>query len=598
VYEIFKKSPKASQFPDDNSIILHNEVQRVIYNEGGWEEKNILLIKVFNSAGIDDFKEYSLRYNSYTERLIVEKAEVIKANGNKIAAEVNDNYCVFTALEAGDAIHITHRIESYAGGKLASHFWNKFNFNYFYPVQTAKYSLLAANNKQFNHKVSNTELKPVIKPADDFQLYVWEKKDQPSLKEEVYMPPLTDVGQVLYLSSIPDWNYVANWYADMSTTKAKSDFEVKEVVSQLFEGKTKLTELEKAKTIYEYIVKNIRYSSVSFRQSAYIPQKASKTINTKLGDCKDVSTLFVAMAKEVGLKANLVLVDTRDNGEKDMLLPSVDFNHCIAQVKADGKNYFIELTSENLAFGTSTSSLNKALALSIPREASNATHQLCNLPMENHPLNEVRRQTEIRMVNNDLSIKRKNIRKGVFASGFRSHYINKGKEAQEKQLLQAVSEDFKSAVKLTSFTFKNLDNLEETVETDISMEVKNGVTQVGGMKILSLPWVDREKSLDFIAAEKRMTPMNYWYHDGSEVNHEVITLILPSGKTLAEVPASQTLSCKAMNYKITYKTEPGKLIVTREVIYKQDVVSPEDYQQFKEFVTKVMEADSKQIAIK
>jgi hypothetical protein len=87
-------------------------------------------------------------------------------------------------------------------------------------------------------------------------------------------------------------------------------------------------------------------------------------------------------------------------------------------VKADRKNYFIELTSENLSFGTSTSSLNKALALSIPREASNATHQLCNLPMDNHPLNEVRRQTEIRVVNNDLSIKLKNIRKGVFCFRF------------------------------------------------------------------------------------------------------------------------------------------------------------------------------------
>jgi tetratricopeptide (TPR) repeat protein len=598
VYDIYKKSPKADKFPDDNSLILHNEVQRVIYTEGGWEEKNILLIKVFNSAGIDNFKEYSLSHNSYTEKLTVEKAEVIKANGNKIAAEVNDNYVVFTALEAGDAIHITHRIESYAGGKLAGHFWNKFNFNYFYPIQTAKYSLLAANNKQFNYKVSNTELKPLIKPADDFLLYVWEKKDQPSLKDEVYMPPLTDVGQVLYLSSITDWNYVANWYADISATKATSDFEVKEVVNQLFEGKTKLTELEKAKIIYEYIVKNIRYSSISFRQSAYIPQKASKTINTKLGDCKDVSTLFVAMAKEMGLKANLVLVDTRDNGEKDMLLPSIEFNHCIAQVKADGKNYFIELTSDNLPFGTCTSTLNKALALSIPREVSTTPHQLVALSMDNHPVNEVRRQTEIRIVNNDLSIKRKNTRKGIFASGYRNQYNNIGKEAQEKQMLQTVSEDFKSAVKLTSFNFKNLDNLEESLESEITLEVKNGLTEVGGMKILSLPWVDREKSLDFIAAEKRITPMNFWYHDGSEVNHEVITLILPAGKTLAEVPASQTLNCKAMSYKITYKAEQGKLTVIRETTFKQDVINPEDYQQFKEFVTKVMEADSKQIAIK
>ena len=66
---------------------------------------------------------------------------------------------------------------------------------------------------------------------------------------------------------------------------------MKEKVNELFEGKENLTDKEKAIIIYNYIVNDIRYSSISFRQSGLIPQKASSVINTKLGDCKDVSTL-------------------------------------------------------------------------------------------------------------------------------------------------------------------------------------------------------------------------------------------------------------------------------------------------------------------
>ena len=126
--------------------------------------------------------------------------------------------------------------------------------------------------------------------------------------------------------------------------------------------------MAKARRIYNYIQKNIRYSSVSFRQSAYVPQKASVTINTRLGDCKDLSSLFVSLASMAGLHANLVLVDTRDNGTKEMVLPSVEFNHCIVLLKMGGKETYLELTDNNLPFGCLPNNLPGASSLIIPRQ--------------------------------------------------------------------------------------------------------------------------------------------------------------------------------------------------------------------------------------
>ncbi|HLC83046.1 MAG TPA: DUF3857 domain-containing protein, partial [Bacteroidia bacterium] len=352
VNKLFASSPSAKDFPEDNSIVLFNEVQRIVYPEGATEQKTEIIIKVFNQAGIDGWKEYAIGFNEYTQRLIIEKAEVMKSDGNKVKAETNGNQMVFTSLEIGDAIHISYRIEDYVFGKMAAHFTDRFNLNFSLPVGTCKYSLIVPETKKFNYKVLNSDLQPTISsPEAGYKMYTFEKSNLPGLISEPYAPTLDDVGIVLDVSSIPDWKFISNWYADLANTKAKSDYELKEAVAEVFKDKSKnLTELQKAKLIYEYIEKNVSYSSVSFLQGAFIPQKASRTLNTKLGDCKDVSTLFIAMCREVGVTANLVLVSTRDNGDNYLVHPNVGFNHCIAHLVADGKEYFIELTDNKLSF--------------------------------------------------------------------------------------------------------------------------------------------------------------------------------------------------------------------------------------------------------
>jgi len=53
------------------------------------------------------------------------------------------------------------------------------------------------------------------------------------------------------------------------------------------------------------------------------------------------------MAKESWPEASLILVDTPDNGDRDLLLPSINFNHCIAQLDAGNKRTSWSLLLKN-----------------------------------------------------------------------------------------------------------------------------------------------------------------------------------------------------------------------------------------------------------
>ncbi len=598
VYQLIKNSPTLKDYPDDNSIILTNDIQKVVYGDGASETKETIVIKTLNKDGVDEWKEYGIGYNEYAQKLIIEKAEVVKPNGSKIAGERNGSNIVFTSLEPGDAIHITYRIQDFYSGMLSKHFWDKQYLSGFYPLKRVKYSLLVNKDVKFSFKMLNSDIKPSQKEVEDFILYTWETKDEPSIKWEKYMPALTDVAKVLYLSSIADWKFISEWYTDLSKTKAKAEYEVKEALDEMFMGKANLTQLQKAKMIYNYIVENVRYSSVSFRQSGHIPQKATTTLNTRLGDCKDVSTLFAAMCREVGMKASLMLVDTRDNGTNDMMLPSIDFNHCVAKVNADGKDYIIEMTSDKVPFSVVPDDLKKSFALEINPYGNQATNAPILINPSNRPQNNLLREATVTFDGGNMIVKKKNFRTGNYVSALKSTYQNLSKEERDKEMLETFSSDYPAKVKLNLLEFINLDSLEDTMKYKANFTVNDVFAKIGGMSICKIPWSDRIESIDFLSSDIRKLPIEYWKFVSCDKASETLTITIPQGKTISEMPKSQKFSCFLADYSIEYKLEGTKIIATRTIIYKNDFVPVEKYLELKQFYTNIVAADAEQIAFK
>ena len=608
VYELFPKNklqdlianaPKSKDYPEDNSFILLNDFQQVIYPEGAKEYHRELATKILNQSGIETWKDYSIGYNSYNQKLIIDKAEVLKANGSTVKAETdNDNQIVFTNLEVNDVLHLEYRIQDLSTGKLANHFFDHFQFQYSIPTGVCRYSILIPEDKKFNYLVTNGNIEPVITTVENMKLYKWELNNQPAVKDEPHMSALGDVAPTLYYSSMPDWKFVSDWYKDLTTSKFNSDFVLKETVSGLLNGKENLSKLDKAKIFYNYILENITYSSVDFLQSNYIPQKASRTITTRLGDCKDLSTLFVALCREVGINANLVLISTRNNGNHTLVLPGIGFNHCIAQLNIDKQKYYLELTDNTLPFGSALKVDLNSEILPIPYSDEQFGDKLLTLEMPARKSNCSVRNHKISFTKNDMTIERQLICYGAMASYQRSDFKNIGADEQLKQMNEAVAKEFEVSTKVSNLNFRELDNLADSVVVNYKVDVKNAMQDVAGMKILRLPWTDTN-SLDIVAAEDRKFPFEYWSYQTEDKTTEKMVIELQQGKKLVEVPQNMNFDCPTATYSLKFDTNtPGKVIVTRHFERKADQITTKDYPAFREFLNKVSEADSKQYAIK
>jgi tetratricopeptide (TPR) repeat protein len=593
--KLFENAGDAEKYPEDNSVVFLQDVQVVIYPEGGSQERHEIGIKVLNNGGLDDFKEYYIGLNSHMQRLSIEKAEVMKQGGNKVPAEASGNHIVFTNLEVGDAIHIVYKIKNYWDGKLKSHFWDRHQMQLFYPLENDRYSLIVPDDKSFHYELLNDTIKPVIsEPKSDYKLYTWQVNNMPSIKGEDLMPSTSDYAPVLYISTLPDWNFVAQWYHDLTKNMVETELEADRLLEDLFPEEKEYTEQEIVQIIYDYIVEEIRYSSVSFRQSAYVPQKTTKTLNTRLGDCKDVSLLFVSLCRDMGLKAELVLVNTRNNGLNDMPLPSIHFNHAISKVWIDGNAYYVELTSDKLPFGALTSSVKGAIILDINDNTQDIEYLETETLMDNYTL----RDMIVSFVDGKMHVTRKNIKTGDNAHGIRSNFRDIGKDRQIKSLTESITNDFDSYIEVTDANFENLEGTADSVIYHYSFIVDAPFNEVGSLSLFELPWGSEFFQIDFLSHTEREYPIMIWNFDDNNIVEETITLTIPDNMKIFEMPESEVIKSKYADYSINYSINGNQLKVRRHCKYKEPYIPVDEYDEFKAFYKKVFDADNKNIAFK
>ncbi len=578
--------------PDDAAVILFDHAQHVIYEKGASESMQEMVAKMTSRRGIDAWKEYVIPYNSYHEELLIDKAAVVKSDGSEVQADVSDNYVVFKSLGEGDVIHLKWHVKNHYAGKLSNHFFDSYYFNSFYPSYHVRYELLAPKDFTFRYATQNMDSTPSTSQVDDGIIYRWTMEDLPALSYEYGMPTLDDIGSILHISSIDTWEYMVDWYADIATTKARTSYEIREQVEEILDGRDDLSDEEKMQRIYNFITENIRYSSVGFRQGAHIPQKARDVLVNKIGDCKDVAALCIAMLREAGLRSHYVLVNTRDAGLNRHALPSIAFNHCIVAVETPRGDRYLDLTANNFPIGSIPEGDMEAFALVIRPGVASPIY----LPKQGTIPRNLTVRTSVQMLS-DFGIKgtRSTTASGTIAASLRDVFRDQPRREQEKMLLASLNASHPN-VKLSALSIDNLNNLEPEVRYEYSYAVPDYLTEAGDFSIFRLPWSTYASADDALSYEEREYPYAYW--PSEDTLSEQMTVELPRGYEPVAIPSPVKLSSAIAEYSMKYSFTGGKLIAERRFINKKSVVQPEEYAQFKSFHNSVIKEDGRQLLLR
>src|SRR6185437_5848516 len=112
------------------------------------------------------------------------------------------------------------------------------------------------------------------------------------------------------------------------------------------------TQRERAAHIYSWVQKNIHYIAFEKGLEGFIPRPADTVYKRKYGDCKDMSSIIMAMCRKAGLDAHFVWIGTTEKPYtfEETPLPLVS-NHMICAVKLGGDWVFMDGTDPALPFG-------------------------------------------------------------------------------------------------------------------------------------------------------------------------------------------------------------------------------------------------------
>jgi hypothetical protein len=599
VYKLVKSRRNSKLKSDYGLVLLLDEYIVNVFPEGGRKSRVSYLYEITSETGVERMKEYSLDLDYNT----VIKAEIIKPNGTIAPAEEGNDLLVFSNLKVGDVIYIEYeRIENGTG-----RFYKDFNLScYFdsdYPSTEAIFALITPSDCIYYTNFNNGQIVPTTKKLKDKNCSIWKRSNIPALAlKEDYAPVSSDLTNAIEVGTVKSWSDITNWYSDLVKKNLKEDKITKNTFKTIFpKGITNLSDDQKAKAIYTYIEKNITYSSLDFRQSGYVPQKPSKTITTKLGDCKDVSTLFVALSEYAGLKSNLVLVSTNDNGFNSMRLPSKDFNHCIVQTKIDGKIVYLELTDKYMPYRMLPSSLYKANALVISFDKKeNETSDLIKIPFDDAIQNVLKTSSVITLDDKSKVFVNTHTVEGSTKSYYNELFSDATtKEIRDKEIEKGYNKQLQKVVSLQSVKLVSNEMFDRALTYETKFSISENLQKVGTLKITEIPFIDKVYTRDVIAAENRKFDINYFdYENNNKYDSEVI-LNIPEGKKFSEIPESKTYSFKNQSYSLKFELlKNNSLKIKREVSILWDNIKPNDYLEYKKYVEEIIASEEQIVGFK
>jgi len=137
---------------------------------------------------------------------------------------------------------------------------------------------------------------------------------------------------------------LAKWYTELCAGRDVLTPEARTRVSAIVKANPR--QKDQAQALLDWVTKDIRYVSVTFKLATHQPHSVQETLKNGYGDCKDQVLLLQALCADAGISSKPVLVGGRLDQDTIRDRPSIEmFWHCILEATVDGKPMYLDATA-------------------------------------------------------------------------------------------------------------------------------------------------------------------------------------------------------------------------------------------------------------
>ncbi len=204
------------------------------------------------------------------------------------------------------------------------------------------------------------------------------------IPDEPLAPNLSEIVPTVVGSTYGDWSGFRAWYTRAIQGFTVPDDEVRTLAASLTRGKT--TREARVAALFDFVADRIRY--VSYTSGEYwLPNRPQQLLARREGDCDDKAVLLITLLSAVGIEAEEVLVQTRNDGQPSLLTSKKaavpHFTHGIVFLPGPGGGQYLDATSPGSRIGPLPSVDARAPAFRVHAGAAEIT-TLCSGSPRDH----------------------------------------------------------------------------------------------------------------------------------------------------------------------------------------------------------------------
>jgi len=457
-----------------------------------------------------------------------------------------------------------------------------------------------------------TPVKPIETGANHLR---WEVKDVPAL----------DLGNIHYTPSwealaarmsvkwgdaavkgVPDqWREIGKWQEQLEEHRSDPTTEITAKAQELIAGAPDL--YTKLSRITDYIQKNVRYFVIMRGIGGWQAHFAGDIYRNRYGDCKDKTTLLIAMLQGVGIRAYYFHVDSR-RGIIDPSAPSLMGNHMITAIElpdgdneprlvarakaANGKTLLIfDPTDEETPVGLIRAALQGAWG-NLANGADSQVLQMPVLPPETAGLS--RKGTFTLTADGALAGDVSEVFSGDDAMRERMFIKANDPKDIHQELEKSLGADF-SGLTFKGFEFRRTEELAKPLDLDLHLGAAN-YAHASGPLLLVRPRVlgsHTRAAYDVMAGKPRLYSIELG-HPGRW--HDSFDISLPAGYVVDEMPDPVDMDVEFASYKSSIAVKGNLLHYEREYVVRQVEIPPTKAADFRRLQSAIL-ADEKGTAV-
>ncbi len=608
---VLKEFGTASIQRDDNTgsleLIFEHHVKIKIYNKDGFKEANIVIPTYKDETREETISELKASTFNYVDNNFVETIMDKKA----IFVENRSKYTRLTKftlpnLKEGSIIEYSYRLKSP----------NLFNFKTWefqssIPKVISEYLVyipgiynynvsLRGFQKLTDQKVElNKECLRLSGVAIDCSKINYMMKNIPAFIEEDNMTApsnfksaiyfeLSDVqnlngGKTSYTKTWKDVDYELSSYKTLGDQMKRKDV-FKDLIPEITKGTT--TDLDKAKAVYHYIKKQIKWNNY---YGKYSEDNIKKALENRSGNVADVNLSLIAALSAAGLDAEAVILSTRDNGTVNKLYPVMnDFNYLVAKVNIADKSYLLDATEPLLPFGL------------LPLRCINDQGRVVNLKKPSYWIDLKASQK----TTTSYILVGKMTTDGKIIGTLTTHTMGYAALGKRKDILRYNSPDEYveklderlTRIKIQDHKIENLDSVENALieKYEVEFTINDGTNKE---QFYFSPFFINTISKNPFNLNERTYPVDLGAASDERI---IISVTLPAQYQLLEKPKDMAIALPNAGGKYLLQTGlDGDTISVNQILqFNNAIYQPEEYLFLKEFYSKIIQNQKTEFLLK